>query len=173
MNRLTSLLIVLILALVAVTPAFAGPPDREIVEYVNIYVAIDCGEFGVGDFVILDREEGTQRIDTFYDQDGNWIMEKQHISGTDHLYVDGYDKVVEGDFVVNLVFKDLGDGSVSTHWTGNWLHINLPGYGNIAHNAGMEDWVFNPETGEWNLIKEAGLRSVDSVFLCEYLAPPP
>ncbi len=48
----------------------------------------------------------------------------------------------------------------------------LPGHGNIVHFAGVEDFQYDPDEDEWIIIKENGLRYVDLVPLCEYLAPP-
>lgn len=174
MNRLSSLLIVLVVSLVVVTTAFAAPPVRDTIEYVDDYGVVYCGDFGVGDFWISNNEIGTVRTDTFYDQDGNWSMEKGQWSGTAHLYVEGSDKVVAGKFVFNwTAVEDPETGLQLSHWPGNWWHINLPGYGNLVHFAGMENWEYDPRVDEWILIKEAGLRSVDWEFVCEYLAPPP
>ena len=172
MKGLISVLTVVAMTLMVVATAFAATKEREIIHYDEDYELVYCGDFGAGDFWVRNHEVGTERIDYFFDADGNWIKTKGHVSGTDHLYIDGSDKVVEGEYVMNWTAKeDPESGLLYVHDRGNWWHINLPGYGNLLHFAGLDNSLYNPGTDEWFLLKEAGLRSVDVVFMCEYLAP--
>jgi hypothetical protein len=172
MKGLISLLIVFAMMLMVVSTALADSPDREIIYYDEDYELGYCGDFGAGDFWIRNHEVGTERIDYFFDADGNWVKTKGHMSGTDHLYVAGSDKVVEGKYVRNwTASEDPETGLVFVHQRGNWWHINLPGYGNVIHEAGFLDELYDPGTDEWYFIREAGLRSLNPVPLCEYLAP--
>lgn len=169
-----TLTIVLAMTLVVVATAFAAPPERLVFDFDDVYPVDYCGEVGVGDFWIYNRSVGTARISNFFDEDGNWIKEKGHVNGTDHLFAEGYpDKVLDGTFVANwtaLVDPLTGEYTFE-HDSGNWWHINLPGYGNLVHVTGMESAQYDPDTQEWHTIHSAGLLYVDRVAVCEYLAP--
>jgi hypothetical protein len=168
--------LILVMSLVVVATAFAAYKDTVVEEYDEVYPVDYCGDVGVGDFWIYNNEVGTARLDYFYDNDGNLTRVKGHVNGTDHLFAEGYsDKVIDGTFVANwtdLVDPLTGEPTFS-HNSGNWWHLNLPGYGNVVHITGMENYQYDPDTEEWYSIKWAGLEFVDRVAVCEYLAPPP
>lgn len=163
------MLFVLFITLAAVAPAYAAPPVTETDTWDEIYPLFDCNEVG-RDFWILNNEVGSIVIKNFEDEDGNLIKQAAHVSGIDHLFVEGYpDTIVVGNFVVNWttwVDPETGEWTFD-HNAGNLWHINLPGTGNVFHWAGIVN--FDPSSGE--LIKEAGIRYEDWEPLCEYLDP--
>ncbi|MCA9974176.1 MAG: hypothetical protein KC413_00445 [Anaerolineales bacterium] len=176
MKRITMLLILLMLVFVFAITAYAAPPERETFEYDVVYPFADCGVEGVGDFWLFNHEVGGGHFKRFYDNDGNFIKEIGHQSGTDNIFAEGYpDKVVTGQFAFNWMVQfdpETGEYTFSDQ-VGTWWHIMLPGYGNIVHFAGMEGFQYDPDADEWSLIKDNGLRYVDMAPLCEYLAPSP
>ena len=177
MKKITLIIsIVLVLTLVVIGTAFAASKDTEVEEYDIFYEVDYCGDVGVGDFWIINNEVGKARFDYFYDNDDNLTRVKGHVNGTDHLFAEGYpDKVIEGTFVANWTdhVDPLTGVPTFSHNSGNWWHLNLPGYGNVVHIAGMENYRYDPDIDEWYSIKWSGLNHVDRVAVCEYLAPPP
>lgn len=176
MKRFTILLSALLLIALTVSVAYAIPPVKETYEGVDIYPLFYCGgDIGVGDFVVSLREEYRESITTYYDGDGSPIKEIGHVSGIDYLYVDGHpEKVLGGNFHLNwTVYPDPETGEwILSFDRGLPWSIQLPGHGNLIHYSGTTTWLYDPDIGDWEAIKDAGLRHFDPVPLCEYLAPP-
>ena len=175
MKRFTILFSVLLLIALTVSVAYAVPPEKETFEGIDEYPLFSCGDFGLGDFTVMLREEYSGFYSTHYDGDGNLVKEVGRVSGIDTLYVDGYpERAISGNYHLNwTLYPDPETGEwMLEHDSGLPWNIQLPGYGNLIHYSGTTSWLYDPAVGDWQAIKEAGLRYFDPVPLCEYLAPP-
>jgi len=133
MKKLSVLLLIVLLALVAAVPASAAPPVIESGDFDVIYLNEDVS--GVCGFDIYDHAVGSWQFTTFYDNDGNPTGIKSHETGIDQLYrPETPDVILIGHYTANY-FEDLVTGSWSA--PGTYWSITVPGYGTVLKEAGL------------------------------------
>ena len=168
MKKIMFLLIIVVILAAMVVPAFAAPfPDppgriHKVFDYPLVY----CGdEIGVGDFWLWDHEEAFAFFTNVrYDRDGNMVQKNEHVDGTDMIYREGNpDKALNGIYHLNLLvrYDPVTEEPTYIQWGGTNWNIQIPGHGNVYHEA------FNYKYPE---DRQTGLSVYDVETLCEYFA---
>lgn len=185
MKKLSFLLLVLLLTLVAATPVQATPPVTGETDFYFDYLFLDCSDYGY-DFEVWDYMTDHVRWSYHVDNDGNFIRMAEHKTGEDRLYnKNAPDHAVSGPWHWNCqVSPYTGPLCPTTEplctaeiCTGVSLNIHLPGGGMIDHSTGQwynvlfwPNGVFQPP---WEYVfwsKVAGLDEYDGAALCSALA---
>jgi hypothetical protein len=168
MKSLLVFLIVLALTIGTVVTVFAEGPVQVPFEGEQTWPVAYCGDFGGGDFWIMDHEvwSGTDKL--WFDEYDRLTRIKWRVGGTDNLFrVDDPDNVLSGNYglSVDISIDPETDLPTKEHYAGIPWNIQIPGQGIILHGAGSAYW----EDGE--LVREAGLRVFDLEALCQYFGP--
>jgi hypothetical protein len=133
MKKLSVLLLIVLLALVAAVPASAAPPVIETGDYDVTYLFEEAT--AVCEFDIWVHAVGSWQLTTFYDNDGNPTGIKSHDRGIDELYrPETPDVKLIGNYTANY-FEDWVTGSWSA--PGTYWSITVPGYGTVLKEAGL------------------------------------
>ena len=166
-SRYRKFLFLLLITLLTLTPfasAFAAKP-----EIITIQVD-DTIEIGACDgFTVIEHVEGTVKISTHFDQDGNFTMQLIRFS-LRHTYTNSEtgETLISPDVGIDKITVHQ-DGSVTIAVIGIVARIVIPGEGLVFAHLGRI--VFDASTGE--VIFEAGQHdALEDLFpvLCSALA---
>lgn len=140
-RRLLLVTLTVLISLTLVTSVLAAKPDMFTFPVDDTFVLGDCDGFSV-----IEHVEGTVKVSTHFDQDGNFVMEIVRFS-LHHTYTNsvtgaslsspdvGIDKIVSND-----------DGSASVSVIGIVGRIVVPGEGLVFAHLGKI--MFDADTGE-------------------------
>jgi hypothetical protein len=145
------------LALSAVTPALANPPDIVTVPISGSFVLAECDGFDV-----IDDYSGWATVKNFYDNDGNWLTSTRHVITFDRVYnsVTGFD--VYYNYAVNQTF----DPAINEYFIrGMAFNIIVPGYGIVYFDSGLGIFLF--VDGQFVTVQFSGHYQADPDLLCE------
>jgi hypothetical protein len=166
MRRLTALACALALSLVAAVPAVAAGP----VVIQPEWEWIDCG------FDVVYGSNGHEIYKEWYDKSGDALRGINRRKGVDYFYADGHPgNKVSGKFslvvhVSNLHMIEPELYEWDEKLTGNYWGSQLPGRGNVYHEAGqVVQHVVDWEPVEY--YKFAGRFGFDEDALCAALDP--
>ena len=166
MRRLSFvLLLVLVFPLLVAVPVSAAPPVFESGSF-----AEDSAVFDVSpcDFEVRDYEVANIRQTSYFDNEGNLVRVKMHLSGTDRVYnAENPEFFLTGSFAGSGEV-DLETGELVFVSSIPW-QITAPGYGTVLVRAGR--WLHFPDD------QVAGRNSFviasDIAQLCEALGGAP
>jgi len=169
-SRVTKLLFVILIVMIVILPmgtVLAIPPAHSVDEFfLEGEVIADCGDFNI----LADSNYKITSTD-YYDKDGNLTVIREHWSITNgHLYNSAHPEISlpEGpDIIMFTIDPETGISAVS----GLGLHLNVPGYGIVALDAGRA--ILNPDFSViWargpHMFFEGELEP-----LCEFMATGP
>lgn len=98
MKGLPIVLLVVLLAAMTSAPAQADKPMESSADFDEDILVVDCAAYG-HNFEVWDHSQVHERWTDFYDKDGNWLRQEDHVHGVDHLYNSGGpENSVEGSF---------------------------------------------------------------------------
>lgn len=158
MNRIVSLTVVIMMALMITTPASAAKPEP-VYEgpFTDMAFIADCG-----DFVATAYTEGYARINLRLNANGEPVRLSAHASGVDTITNStNSSKFITGKFSWNAQ-QDLPDGNFVR--SGLYWHFVVPGYGPLLMETGR--WEQLPD-GSWVYINGLAVKNVD--VLCSLL----
>lgn len=150
-------LVMILLFMVAVTPALANPPDIVTVPISGSFVLAKCDGFDV-----IDEYTGWATVKNFYDNDGNWVTSTRHVITFDRVYnsVTGFD--VFYNYAVNTTF----DPAINEYFIrGMAFNIIVPGYGIVYFDSGLGIFLF--VDGQFVEVQFSGNFQGDTELLCE------
>ncbi|MEA3337536.1 MAG: hypothetical protein U9R25_16680 [Chloroflexota bacterium] len=145
----------LVLLLIAVMPALAGPPDHETTPISDVFLLAECDGFNV-----MDAVEGTRQSTTFYDQEGEPVRILDHNRARDRIYNTESGFEVHSRWAQNVKYYAPFDTWGTTSGLG-W-NVTVPGYGSVWFEAGH--CTYDSELGEASC---TGHRVYDEAALCE------
>lgn len=172
-NRVTRLLLaglIGIMALLMTGPspsAYADPPTiiRIAVdqERPSPFLTQECG------FPVTYHNEGTVRIITHYDGQGN-VVREIHLA-QENMTVSANGRSIRGRANGPGIITPNPDGSITLESMGNYM-FTLPGYGVVEGGAGRSVYniVFEPEF-QITLVSEVGTWGENIPAMCAALAP--
>ncbi|HSL29749.1 MAG TPA: hypothetical protein VK900_11155 [Anaerolineales bacterium] len=150
-RRLSVIVLSLLLSLILATSALAAKPDFFTIP-LDVTETLDCGGF-----IIEEHVEGTIRISTHFDKDGDFAMEIARFK-LQHTFVNPETgaSLSSPDVGINRVTVSQ-DGSFTLAEIGLVYRLVVPGEGLIFAVIGRA--VFNLDTGE--VLFEAGQHDED------------
>ena len=146
-SKLLYALLIIMIILVPLSAVLAIPPTTTVEEFHLVEeVLADCGDFLV--FADTDYKVTTKE---FFDNDGNLKEIRVYYSLTNGLvYNSEYPEMYLPEGPDHAMFRiDPGTGIIDE--SGLALHLNIPGHGIIAIDAGKA--ILNPD---WSIIWERG-----------------
>lgn len=148
MKKLTILLAVLLLTLMAAIPVYAAPPVVETGDIDKEEPLLNCGDFAVVDHVL-----GTYRKTSFYDNQGTLLKIVTISNGTDNLYNPDNPSVV---LIGHFTSVDT-ENYITGEWTssGSFFSVNIPDYGKVLKGAGRYKASTDRFVGVWTLNDES------------------
>ena len=130
MKKMTGIavLLILLVILVGVVPAFATPPERVSYQIEGTFLVAACDGFDV-----LDDYSGEVTQAFRFDEDGNLLAASYHSTMQDRIYNSATGYEVSSMFVLN----DRYDPDTDLYYgQGVFNNVTVPGYGLVRAHAG-------------------------------------
>lgn len=166
MKRLSFvLLFVLVFPLLIAVPVSAAPPVFESGGFTEDSAVFDVSPC---DFEVRNYEVASYRQTSYFDNEGNLVRVRLHLSGTDRVYnAENPEFFLTGSYVGNGEV-DLETGEIVFATALPW-HITAPGYGTVLVRAGR--WLRYPDSQFAG--RDSFVIASDIAQLCEALGGAP